>query len=488
MNTSVKTDLATSLLALDDLPAACDIEQALDHMRAHHLSQLWVCGGLHIDCSADALARARRAGWDIRISPPRGGGVPDPEQPAAHDDWLICYRVGEYTPAGYSLVFPARDPRHIWPFDDAQTLTAALRRYARALGLPYYRTPQTTAGRLLRSLHSGAHATALETPAAMPPIAGKDAGADLQDVPLMWRRAVTPDELDAAPYLISFDVNAQFLRAASGLPLGFGEVTHLTGAMAEGFTQTAAQRGPDKGRWLIPPGYYRVCYANPRSALFALAMPHPLYRAGFADRPCSPPGAWVSAPTVRLLIELGIVFICTEAYLWREHHRFLDPWYKRLAAARSELLADDSPAATLALDALKQTYSHFFGNLARESKSDKDALKRPDWRHADIAEARALHYRNMLKAVDLGYWPVLVTEDTLGFLVETRDPAAAAVTLGLKLSTTPGHYKLKDCVDVRAPGLAQDVRAALLDTQMAAKDMQSLLARVRREQREGGAA
>ena len=478
--TTLKADPSEGITANETISG--DLAHALDVMRDCGFNQLWVLNPAQLQRDAASVERARLAGWDIRLSKTRGGETIAPEA----DDWMLAYKIGEYTPAGYSLVFPSLSTRATGPGlwltaakgvgQNSHTLHEALKLYARALGMAYYRTTPTTGGNLLRALHSGPHALSLETPADMPPMARPDGATALQDVPIMWRRAVTEGELAAGPYFLSFDVNAQFLRASNGLSLGFGDVTRLQGDLAQGLVASAYNVGPN-GRRLIPPGYYRVAL-SPRAGITRLPMPHPLYRAGRPDEPFSDAGAWVNAPTVRLLVELQTPMRCTDAYVWRESHRFFDPWYKRLNAARSALMADSSPAGALALAVLKQTYSHFFGALATERRGDKDGLKRPDWRHADISEARALHYRNMLAAVDLGHFPALVTEDTLGYLAPTSDPTEAAALLGLRLSDTTGHYKLKDCVDTRQ---RPDVRAALLDTAGDAKALQGLLARVRRE-------
>lgn len=483
------TDPAAGLRVLRGMRAQ-SLWGALASMRAAGEHQLWIPDVSEIDRSAPALERAAHMGWDIHISPLRQGQtISDPNQPAAHDDWMLAYRSGEYdrTKRGYSLVFPSLDPRHIWWEQDAKgkptqvlgdpLLGDALATYARALGLPFYRSPNATASRLMRALHRGEHATAFETTnKQLPPMAAKEGAWVLQDAPIMWRRAVTPDVLEATPYLLTFDVNAQFLRAANGLQLGFGEVNHLEGEMARGYTDTALMRGPG-GQRLIAPGYYRVAM-NGQSALTRLPMPHPLYRAGRADEPFGLDGCWVCAPTVRLLVEQRMPFTTTEAYIWRESHRFFDPWYKQVNAARMSLIGDATPAGKVALRVLKATYTQFFGSLADSRPGEASALYRPDWRHADTTEARALLYRNMLAAADNGYWPVLVTEDTLGYLVETSDPTEAAAALGLRLSDTAGQYKLKDCVDTRTRG---DVQDALLDGAMDARAMQSLLASVRRE-------
>lgn len=488
MTTKATTDPAATLLALNDLPYACDIGQALDLMREQRLTQLWVCPPLHIARDADALERARAAGWQIHISPPRDGELASPaDDPARADDWLIAFRPGEWTPAGYSIVFPALDPRRIWSaaLEDAQTLHAALVKFARAVGIPYSRTPQTTGGRLLRALHSGPHATALESAttgkAEMPPPALRDNGAEIQDAPIMWRRPVTGDELEAnGPYLLTFDMNAQFLRATNGLALGFGAVTHLTGAVAEGYVMTAWRAGMPKAPRLIAPGYYRVWSTHSGGGPFArLGVPHPLYRAGLDARAFTPPGVWINAPTVRLLLELRVPFACSEAYTWRESHRFFDPWYKRLAAARVELMADDSEAGRLALDVVKQVYARTVGALATEKRPDTDALKRPDWRHAVIAEARALHYRAMLRGLDRGYTPVYMTEDTLGWLSSTADVTEAAARLDLRVSATAGHYKLKDRLNLNE---YPDVAALLSSPTTTTGDLQKRLAAIRREQ------
>lgn len=494
MVTKTNADPAAGLLALNDLPYACDLGQALDHMRAHQLTQLWVCPPLHIARDAEAIERARADGWQVHISPPRDGELAAPsDDPARADDWLIAFRPGEWTPAGYSLVFPALDPRRIWSaaLSDAQTLQAALAKFGRAVGIPYYRTPQTTGGRLLRALHSGPHATALETAtsgkAELPPPAQRDNGAEIQDAPIMWRRAVTADELEQNRHLLTFDMNAQFLRATNGLPVGFGAVTHLAGATAQGYVATAWNAGMPKAPRLIAPGYYRIwaLHGSPTSGPFArLGIPHPLYRAGLEPRAFTPPGVWVNAPTLRLLLELRVTFACSEAYVWRESHRFFDPWYKRLAAARVALMQDDTEAGRLALDVVKQVYARTVGALATEKRPDTDALKRPDWRHAVIAEARALHYRAMLRCLDCGAAPVYMTEDTLGYLSPTPDVAEAAARLDLRVSATAGHYKLKDQIDLAA---YPDVAALLAAPATTTGELQKRLAAIRREQAEKGA-
>ena len=495
MATNTAADPAAGLLVLNDLPYACDIGQALDHMRAHRLSQLWVCPPLHIARDAEALERARASGWQIHISPPRDGELAAPsEQPAAADDWIIAFRPGEWTPAGYSLVFPALDPRRIWSAaeGDAQSLQAALATFARAVGVPYYRTPQATGARLLRALHSGPHATALETAttgkAELPRPSQREHGAEIQDAPIMWRRPVTSDALEAhGPYLLTFDMNAQFLRATNGLPLGFGAVTHLTAYAAEGYTATAWRAGMPKAPRLIAPGYYRVWATNASGAFARLGIPHPLYRANLEARAFAPSGVWVNAPTVRLLLELRIAFACSEAYTWQTSHRFFDPWYKRLNAARLDLMADASPAGRLALDVVKQVYARTVGDLAYAKRPDDDPLKRPDWRHAVIAEARALHYRAMLRCLDRGYTPVLMTEDTLGWLSSTPDVTELATRLDLRVSATAGHYKIKDHIDLAA---YPDVATLLCAPATTTGDLQKRLAAIRREQREtaGGQA
>jgi len=486
-------DPAAGLLVLNDLPYACDIGQALDLMREQHVTQLWVCPPLHISRDAEAIARARASGWQIHISPPREGELAAPaDNPAAADDWIIAFRPGEWTPAGYSIVFPALDPRRIWSAagDDPQALHAALAAFARAVGIAYTRTPQSTGGRLLRALHSGPHATALETAtsgkAELPPPAQRDNGAEIQDAPIMWRRPPSADELEACteangPYLLTFDMNAQFLRATNGLALGFGPTTHLTGAAAEGYVAAAWRAGMPTAPRLIAPGYYRVwaLHGSPTSGPFArLGIPHPLYRAQHEARAFAPPGVWVNAPTVRLLLELRVTFACSEAYTWPTSHRFFDPWYKRLNQARLDLMRDESPAGRLALDVVKQVYARTVGDLAYARRDDGDALKRPDWRHAVIAEARALHYRAMLRGLDRGYTPVLMTEDTLGWLSSTPDVMGMAARLDLRVSATAGHYKIKDHVDLRA---YPDVAALLCGPATTTGDLQKRLAAIRRE-------
>lgn len=388
----------------------------------------------HRDAMGDVYASERdapaftieRGEWDIR-EPGMAG-------------WYYGFRRGTY--GARNVVFPCwLGKGDIWDSaPDGRTLALALVTYASETGMAFYRSPGTTGARLLRALHSGPHALQLDAPAELPEPALRG-GTELD---MAWVRDMTSSEY-AAPYIGGYDKHAAYLGACSSLVVGFGEAEYIERSSAGALALDV--RTP--GYWLaqIDSSALDARLVNP----FAPQMGGP-FTAGMNGEP-----VWYTTPTLALASELGCPIELHAAYLWREHHRALEPWYKVLRDARERLSAErtgeDGPSSTarkIALTAVKLTYAQFSGWLAggfhvrkvREG-NEPDALWRPDWRHLIIAQTRANLYRNILDiARKSGVFPFAGFTDCWYFALSTPD-ALAAAPAGMRMEPSLRGYGVK---------------------------------------------
>jgi hypothetical protein len=126
--------------------------------------------------------------------------------------------------------------------------------------------------------------------------------------------------------------------------------------------------------------------------------------------------------------------------------------------------------ASLALRAVKSTYTHALGWLGGGWLNAADKRFRPDWRGTVIARARANLTRHLLRIEQAcGARPVGLSADTVLYWSERPAPAAAAADLGLDLSEALGKWKPREggatlpaaefvalCTGQRATGRAID--------------------------------
>jgi transcriptional regulator with XRE-family HTH domain len=214
------------------------------------------------------------------------------------------------------------------------------------------------------------------------------------------------------PFAVGIDVNTAFLAAANRLPVGLGGPEHVK---APRFDKQVP------GSWLVDLSGIEI---DPR-------LPSPFTPHG--RRPTGP--AWYATPTVAYAQELIDQFKLpvelrpTEAFVRRDAGPYLDPWYKHLAEAYKQTMADLgitadlSPAAFLdamaghkttdlgmaaVLSAIKSTVKGGIGKLRERPQGAKyrpgerwPALERPTWRPdiraAVISAARANMHRKLLK-------------------------------------------------------------------------------------------
>lgn len=286
---------------------------------------------------------------------------------------------------------------------DHDPVTAAylLSRYRELTGVPYTMTAGTSGVHMLRAEFRGRRRVPLfkwdghGSPAE-----------DVQEHAAVWTRQPTDDER-AMPYVIGYDVRAAYLAAAGVADLAVNALEHV--GVNGGFDRAGYWLVSTPGRWQPYP------------------MLPPLSNKG-GDR-----AAWLTTPTVRLLLEHGMPEeAIVDAWLssGRSGHtaRLLRRPAERLRDALAEL-ADATAEDAEVRSAIKATYRETVGMLRRGTAW----VMRPDWSDTIIAQSRA----NLLrKAIKIGHkegrWPLKIDTDCLYYAAPTDDPREACPA-GLRL-------------------------------------------------------
>ena len=216
----------------------------------------------------------------------------------------------------------------------------------------------------------------------------------------------------ARPWAVGVDVNTAFLAAANRLLVGLGGAEHVTGPRFDKQTP---------GSWLADLSGIEI---DPR-------LPNPFTPHG--GRPEGP--AWYATPTLAYAAELIDAFRLPvrlrplEAYVRREAGPYLDPWYKHLAEAYKQTMADlgvtaglaparfldamahhkaGDPGTAAVLSAIKSTVKGGIGKLRERPQGAAyrpgerwPALERPTWRPdiraAVVSAARVNMHRKLVK-------------------------------------------------------------------------------------------
>jgi hypothetical protein len=216
----------------------------------------------------------------------------------------------------------------------------------------------------------------------------------------------------ARAWAVGVDVNTAFLAAANRLVVGLSGPEHVRAPRFDGQTP---------GSWLVDLSGIEL---DPR-------LPSPFTPHG--GRPSGP--AWYATPTVAYAQELVDTFGLpvqvrpVEAYVRREAGPYLDPWYKRLAEAYKQTMADlgvtaglsppefleamegltgGDPGMAAVLSAVKSTVKGGVGKLRERPQGAGyrpgerwAALERPTWRPdiraAVVSAARVNMHRKVVK-------------------------------------------------------------------------------------------
>ncbi|MFB6705132.1 helix-turn-helix domain-containing protein [Streptomyces sp. NPDC056333] len=273
-------------------------------------------------------------------------------------------------------------------------------------------------------------------------------------------------------FAVGIDVNTAFLAAANRLIVGLGEAVHVT-------TPVFDKKVP--GCWLVDLSGIAL---DPR-------LPSPFTPHG--SPPTGP--AWYATPTVAYAAELigtqglDARIQPTEAYIRPEAGPYLDPWYKVLAEAYKETMADlgvgsgmaeddfltameghkqSAPGPVAVLSAIKATVKGGIGKLRERPQGAKyrsgepwSALARPTWRPdiraAVISTARVNMHRKMVKlatAADL--FPIAVLSDCAVYLSDgpspldflPHTPDGRPLPGGFRLGVSPGMVKHEGTQDL----------------------------------------
>ena len=444
MSTATQTTPALKLAGLDASHFAYDgppalprgyahdsIESLARSARARGLDQLWLHPSWHP--TPDDAALWRETEYGMRL---------DPRQPA---HWTMAYRPGMY--GGSALVSVALDRNHVWDAaQDARTLVDAVSLYTRHMGTPYAYSPGATGTRLLRGMHGGAHALPIDLPGELP----APASEPRIECPIHWIRPLTPDER-AAKYLHSYDKNGAWLGAAANLALGYGEPEHVVPP-----NMTADD--------LKLPGYFRVHLSERWQPVPAARLPLP----PILPRPRRGSSlVWITQPMLALLREMDADMGITEAWVWSTTHKPLTPWQKRLRDARAALMADEAPAARIALGAVKMTYTHTLGRLGSKGTDGGligTDLYRPDWMQHNRALANANMHRQLWRMVTAdGVYPFAVGGQDCFYVVSDEPDPIKAAPASLKLGGALGQWKVKDAGVPLGEVLAELERGAHAD-------------------------
>ncbi|MFJ3658831.1 telomere-associated protein Tap, partial [Streptomyces nigra] len=213
-----------------------------------------------------------------------------------------------------------------------------------------------------------------------------------------WARDLTDAEC-MKPHLVGLDVNLAFAAGANGAVVGLASPpVHVT--------RPAFDPGLP-GSWLVDLSHVdpsRMKVGKQWRDLDGDLLPSPFTPTG--QRPTGP--AWYATPTVAYAVELGYDVDPVEAWVRREHGRFLDGWYKRLRDAYVATMSDlgvgeklspqefleamdgyksRDPELGIVVDAVKMTVKGGIGKLREKARGGGwkpgqawPALARPTWR------------------------------------------------------------------------------------------------------------
>nr|WP_256938414.1 telomere-binding protein [Rhodococcus qingshengii] len=291
-------------------------------------------------------------------------------------------------------------------------LASRLATFADALKFPWAMSASTTGFDLMISTRSRERDTVFAPSQPIPPSQMSNTETDID-----WSRPLTTDEAEHL-FIHAYDRGGSHAAGIASLELGIGDPQHHeSGAVF------------DKSL----PGYWKI--EIPESSDWR--YPNPLNPRGLSiNEP-----KWVTTPTMQYAHELGYEPEVIEAYVWNEHGRVLDPWYKRIRDARTALdLAD--PDAQLARDQLKVVYTRTLGMLGSSDFMKGRPGYAPERRHHIIAKARANILRRVVKigkAADR--WPVAISNDTVLYVSDNPDPIASWPGEQETLGRGFGQYK-----------------------------------------------
>ncbi|WP_331728325.1 hypothetical protein OG590_40530 (plasmid) [Streptomyces goshikiensis] len=346
-------------------------------------------------------------GWDVA---PEG---------LAH--WMTVYRTGEKGNGG-TLVFPAWDADvDAWRTAGAEHVARTLAHVHAAVGVHYFRSPQTTMGRMVAAVERTHYRTANLTRIEVPEIR--------YELPGIYAPAVAAGIALEGMYLHSYDVNKQYASACRGTDLATAPYEHLA--------------SPEVPKYPLP-GFWRlradVTELRPCSGLRPVIDP-----ARIKGRTWE---GWVPTPTMTLLRDAGRKFEVLEAWVSPEKRRFLDEPMGMVTAGVAnlrELSQEKGDPEDTASVILKTAYASWVNGTLRStfggSRREDDPWYRPDVTAMVQAQADARKARLLIKATESA--PVhVIADETDCIVVLSADPNWETAVPGLALDESAnGKFK-----------------------------------------------
>ena len=306
--------------------------------------------------------------------------------------WTKMWREGQ---ASVYITFVDLLPPSVRAGDaDNTTIARRLGLFSQVLGTGYHLSQHATGLDLMRSLRQK---RSTEFVVHNPPAPALSIG----DPDLNWARRPVGDE-SSATYVHAYDRGGAHLAGVAGLELPVGDtVEHPNGTAFDPRL----------------PGYWYVELPDAADWRY----PHPLFK-GLRPRQFD----WVTTPTLALAAELGYELEIHRAWVWEQHARVLDPWYKRVSEARTA--TDDESNADLAVvrTMLKELYTRTIGMMGSRTHAEGTWTFYPERRHHIVAKARANLLRRVVQiGQSNGVWPLAVKTDTVLYASNEADPIKA---------------------------------------------------------------
>jgi hypothetical protein len=250
-----------------------------------------------------------------------------------------------------------------------------------------------------------------------------------------WQRGPTPDER-RRPWVVAWDVNAQYLAAAGSVLLGLGDPRHVTDVPP--LSGELGSPGKPARSTKLPPGYWRV-----RAEPAALALLPDLLDPASARKRRD--WVWITTPTLVVARQHGLDLQPVEAWLWDDATTWMQTWAHSLRDARYLLDGvlshhPDDDETRVVYKAVKLTYAAGVGMLGSEKYRKDSDHYRPDARHQVIALAKANLFRKMARAAAAGFAPLGIDRDTVLFAADSNDPTQEPPE-GFRVGTKLGEMK-----------------------------------------------
>ncbi len=348
--------------------------------------------------------------------------LPDRWLPGAPGAW-ITYRPAGETGAIVHVglldeIDPARCPLFHPREDDPTRVAELLAAYHVATGAPWHGTGGVAGHGGIRARYAE-HARGQLGGTPLWFHRGPTAEQILASGPLIWHRDLGDDEAWYG-FVITFDINAQYLSAARNALLAWD-------VLEEGRTQwTGRPEVDDDGR---PVGQGRAGYWNIDVSGCRQDGPWVVNPRRILGNT-----AWVTAPVLAYLRDRGIKTHVHQSLTCARGEYLLRGWAERLRDARqintAIVRSGAGPGSTAAgvLRAVKRTYTESVGLLGHEG----GRIYRPDWQQTIIDQARMSLLRRIDKVRDrLGVDPIRVNVDAVSYLWPTMDDRDLARWLGV---------------------------------------------------------